>query len=290
MERERWLELYALAERLGRVYTQGVRYSVAAVVGVYLWAVIHDRPVSWACLPENWSSGLWRGRLPSQSSMSRRLRTEPVRQLMAAMEQALAQRQAPQSVKAIDSKPLVVGTHSKDKDAKHGRIAKGRSARGYKLHAVYDGRPVPAAWCVESMNVHDAVGATQLLPSLSGSGYLLGDSQYDSNRLYDLVGQRGLQLIAPRQKPNSRGLGHHYHSPFRLRSLALQQDPTGRALLAARGMIERLFSGLTSFGGGLAPLPAWVRTKHRVRLWVQAKLLVNALRILRRQPAQLASA
>ena len=86
MERERWLELYRVAQDLGRFYQQGVRYSVATIVSVYLWAVVHDRPVSWACRRENWDEGLWRGRLPSQSSMSRRLQSGPVQELLARTE------------------------------------------------------------------------------------------------------------------------------------------------------------------------------------------------------------
>jgi hypothetical protein len=39
------------------------------------------------------------------------------------------------------------------------------------------------------------------------------------------------------------------------------------------------FGNLTSFGGGLAPQPGWVRTHRRVRRWVQAKLTFNALRM-----------
>ena len=30
-------------------------------------------------------------------------------------------------------------------------------------------------------------------------------------------------------------------------------------------------------GGGLSPLPNWVRTPHRVALWVQAKMLILEL-------------
>jgi len=284
MERERWLELYGAVERLGRSYHQGVRYSVAAIVAVYLWAVIHDRPIVWACRRENWVEGFWRGRLPSQSTMSRRLESEPVQQLLAEAMGLLANFLPPQDVKVIDSKPLLVGAHSKDRDAKFGRIRKGIRARGYKLHVVFDGRLIPAAWCVEPLNKHDTTGAAQLIPQLSPGGYLVGDSAYDSNRLYDLAGEQGLQLVAPRQKPKSKGLGHHYQSPYRLRSIQLLSEPLGRELLAKRTAIERLFSGLTSFGGGLAPLPAWVRTLPRVRLWVQAKLLINAIRLKNLQP------
>jgi hypothetical protein len=46
-----------------------------------------------------------------------------------------------------------------------------------------------------------------------------------------------------------------------------------------RADIERDFSGLACFGGGLTTLPPWVRRIWRVRAWVMAKLLINAARI-----------
>ena len=45
-----------------------------------------------------------------------------------------------------------------------------------------------------------------------------------------------------------------------------------------RADIERRLGNLCCFGGGLAPLPAWVRTPHRVARWVAAKLVINGLR------------
>lgn len=296
MERERWLELYSLVQGLGRFYQQGVRYSAATIVGVYLWAVVHDRPVSWACRRENWDAGLWPGRLPSQSSMSRRLRSDAVQELLATAEETLRQRSLPSpaqspeatAVRSIDSKPLPVGCGSKDRAARRGRSGHGLFARGYRLHMIYDGRAVPAAWCLLSMNAHDTTAAAELIPRLREPGFLVGDGQYDSNRIYDLAGGHGQQLVAPKRK--GRGLGHHYQSPWRLRCQRLLAQPLGRELLAARSAIERAFSGLTSFGGGLGHLPAWVRTPKRVWLWVQAKLLINAVRILQRQHAMLSVA
>lgn len=52
-----------------------------------------------------------------------------------------------------------------------------------------------------------------------------------------------------------------------------------------RGRIERIFSSLTSFGGGLAPLPAWVRRIARVRRWVTAKVVIYNARVLLRLEA-----
>jgi hypothetical protein len=70
MERVRWLELYRLARELGKSFPGGVRYTSAVIVGVFLWAVLNDRPVSWACVREHWPKSLEFGRLPSQSVMS----------------------------------------------------------------------------------------------------------------------------------------------------------------------------------------------------------------------------
>jgi hypothetical protein len=279
MERERWEKLYRLARELGKGYQQGVRYSVVTIVGVFLWAVVHDRPVCWACQGKNWPASLRIGKLPSQSTMSRRLQSPQVRELLAAIEQAFRQ-PAVQWVKSIDSKPLGVSAYSKDRDAKWGRANKRQFMRGYKLHAINDGQAVPTAWGLEPMSTHDASAARKLVPHLTGSGYLLGDSQYDSNPLYDLVARHQHQLVAPKRYRGSRGLGHQRHSPWRLHSLELQQHSFGEALTCERDAIERCFGGLTSFGGGLAPLPSWVRGTHRVSLWVHAKILVNALRIL----------
>jgi hypothetical protein len=60
--------------------------------------------------------------------------------------------------------------------------------------------------------------------------------------------------------------------------------PFGKATHRFRNQIEREFGSLTSFGGGLVCLPAWVRRLPRVRNWVHAKLLVNAARWLAKQP------
>jgi hypothetical protein len=72
----------------------------------------------------------------------------------------------------------------------------------------------------------------------------------------------------------------HYQAPDRLRAIDLLKRPFGEALFALRGSVERGFGNATSFAGGLAPLPAWVRRSYRVHLWVWAKLLINGVRIV----------
>jgi hypothetical protein len=61
------------------------------------------------------------------------------------------------------------------------------------------------------------------------------------------------------------------------------RHPFGEARYRSRSFVEHCFGHLTSFGGGLGPLPSGVQRAHRVKRWVQAKLLINAVRALSRQ-------
>jgi hypothetical protein len=57
----------------------------------------------------------------------------------------------------------------------------------------------------------------------------------------------------------------------------------GQEIYRLRRDIERDYGVMTSFGGGLSPLPAWVRHQDRVWMWTAAKLVINAVRIVRNQ-------
>ena len=129
------------------------------------------------------------------------------------------------------------------------------------------------------MNINEDKVDEEMIPDLDGGGYLLGDGEYDANAVFDAAGAAGYQLLAPREQPEA-GLGHRYQSPYRLRCIELMKTSFGRGLYALRRGIERAFGNLTSFGGGLSPLPAWVRHLERVWQWVTAKLLINAMRII----------
>jgi hypothetical protein len=207
--------------------------------------------------------------------MSRRLQTTEVQRLLADMERRLARLSSGGWVMLVDGKPLLVGSHSKDPDAAWGRARRGW-AKGYKLHALYDGGTIPPAWDITPLNEAEPEVAARLVLSLRGSGgYLLGDKLYDSNPLHDAALAVGCQLVAERKRPQA-GLGHCRHSPGRLRSIELLRQEFGRALYAFRDQVERNFGWLTNHAAGLAPLPNWVRRIHRVRSWVQAKLIIHA--------------
>ena len=66
MEGELWNELYPVICILGKRFrARRVQISNTTVVLVYAWAVLHDRPVSWACQAANWPPEQRPSRLPS---------------------------------------------------------------------------------------------------------------------------------------------------------------------------------------------------------------------------------
>jgi len=281
MERELWPLLYRLVRETAKDFSQKyVQMQPWVLVAVMLWAALHDRPVSWACQRRHWSTTTLRPcRLPSASTMSRRIDSVGVALFWRALEQRLRDSAQPALVAFVDGKPLPIGGNGKDPDARFGHGA-GCIAKGYKLHAVWSTRPVPEAWEVTPLNVNEKAVAKDLVRQLLHGGYLLGDPNYDASYLYDAAFARGYQLVAPFRECKKPGSGKHYQSPHRRRSIAIMQSEYGKALYKARTAIERSFGHATSFAGGLQPLPAWVRGQERVRTWVWAKLIINAIRIL----------
>jgi hypothetical protein len=282
MERELWPILYRTVRAVGADFRQKyVQIPGWVLLLTALWAALHDRPLSWATDPDNWrTTRLHPYRIPSSATLSRRLDHIGLGLLWRAVEVRLRHTAAeyPGVVAFLDGKPLPVGGASKDREARPGR-AVGGFARGYKLHAIWSTRVVPEVWELTPLNESEPQVAHGLIPQLTAGGYLLADGNYDGSPLFDRAAGQGYQLVTP-LPTGTPGGGHHYQSPHRLRSLALMQTPFGQALYATRIAVEQSFGHATAFGGGLAPLPAWVRGRDRVRTWVWAKLLINAARII----------
>lgn len=284
MERELWPLLYPLLREVSKDFRQkDVTFQPWVIVAVLLWAALHDRSRAWACCWRNWSTTRRRPhRLPSESTLSRRAPDIAVGLLLRALEERIRSCQEPRLLAFLDGKPLLVGGPSKDPDAGFGQAA-GHKGKGYKLHAVWGGRALPEVWEVTALNVSEKVMARDLLGQIGGTVcYVLADGNFDANGLFDVAGERGTQLVVPMPDPNA-GKGHHYQSPYRLRCIELMRGEFGPALYEERRQIERSFGNAGSFGGGLGPLPNWVRRKQRVLTWVWAKLLINGVRILRNQ-------
>lgn len=275
MERELFRSLYIRVRSIGRHQGNArLTHTDWKIVMVFFWAVLHDRPVCWACSRTNWPSRVGDLCLPSASTMSRRLRRDSVIALIDAVEKSLQDaQQSDQPIGLIDSKPLPIGSGTKDPDARAGFAGCG-IAKGYKLHAICDTRRIPVVWCVRPMNENDAPVALQLIGRLAPRRYgrIVGDNAYDKNVVYDTAGERGWQMYAPRRQ--GEGLGHRVHSPYRLMAQCARSDEWKEELEQARIDVERFFAHLTSGHLGLQRLPSWVRRHHRVRRWVQAKIII----------------
>jgi hypothetical protein len=258
------------------------------IVKVHYWSVLHDKPITWACQMKNWP--IWRrrracGPLPSEATVSRRLRTPSVRQLLHRLERRVIAPKQPGLSWIIDGKPLVIGNCSKDRQAGYGRAAGGK-AKGYKMHAIVDPQDGVAAWRLAPMNKDERVMAQRLLKAAAIQGYVAADSNYDSNKVHQLCDELSqernpLQLIARRRYGPEHGTGHRQQAAGRLHSMLLTENPYpafADQLLHDRGKIERAFGKLTNWSYGLLGLPPWVRTHRRVHRWVQAKLVLTALK------------
>jgi len=284
MEHQLWKAIVAILATIDKARkTTDFDFSDEDIALVYYWSVIHDRPVSWACCRKNWPIHLRKRKrqLPSQSTMSRRMRKPSVIALLGALERRVVAPKEPGLFWMLDGKPLPIGGCSKDRQAGYGRAA-AAMAKGYKVHAILASDGSVATWRVAPMNTDERVIAGRMLRTVAIQGYVVADSNYDSNKLHKVCGERDqLQLVTRRRYGPGYGTGHRKQTAGRLRSIALTENPNpafANQLLTDRDEIERRFAQLTNWGGGLSCLPAWVRTHARVRLWVQAKLVLGALK------------
>lgn len=281
MEGTIWKRLVELLKGIAKRSSSVLHlHSDAQIVRVVLWAALHDRPISWAVRKANWPIHERRQSLPSNSTVSRRCKDRGVKTLLRQMEeQAFRLTAVATLVAVLDGKSLPIGGCSKDKQAGYGRAA-ACMAKGYKLHMLLGINGSLLEWRLAPMNKDERVMAKRLIRSAGHRGYVLGDGNFDSNPLHAVCTEVGdTQLVAPRRR--GRGLGHARHDPGRLRSVEMLEGPCrefGRGLMELRDTIERFFAWLTNWGGSLTCLPAWARTHHRVHRWVQAKLLINALK------------
>lgn len=282
MEHQLWNAIVAVLATLDKPRNSvAFEFSDEDIVKVFYWAVIHDRPMSWAVQRRNWPIHLRKKPLPSNTTMSRRLRTESVRALLNALEQRVVAPQQPGLFWMIDGKPLSISGCSKDKQAGYGRAANCK-AKGYKIHAIVGSDGTIASWRVAPMNKDERVMAERMVRTAPIQGYLVADSNYDSNKLHEACLKRDqLQLVTRRRYGPNHGTGHRKQSSGRLRAIELTENPKpafATNLLHDRNEIERRFANLTNWGGGLTCLPPWVRTHRRVHRWVQAKLVLTAVK------------
>mgnify|MGYP002783711474 CR=1 FL=1 len=259
-------ELDDLRWRVGR---HGRQFTHARVARAFLWTVLCDRPLAWLDTTSGRLPSLFTGprAFPTSSTVSRRLRDPLLHWLLEDLLYGLRFSAAEPDYFVLDSKALPVSPYSKDAHATtgHGRC---ETQRGYKLHLLTDNRQRVWSWQVLPMHV-DEVDALRLLLSRVAdrrgarmSGVILTDTGY-ALASREFADAHGFTLVCPFDR-NAR-------DPVEAR---WQKGDHVR-----RDSIERFFGNLSTFGGGLQGLPSWVRTLHRVRLWVLGKLIINAARL-----------
>jgi hypothetical protein len=249
------------------------RFSAGEILLVMLWAVLHDRPMRWACQAENWPTERRPPRLPHPSTLSRRRRQPNLQALLIRCHEKLVECLTADTARGtcvIDGMPLTISDFSKDPDARNGRAYR-HWGRGYKLHIVFDAQGVVLRFEVSSLNVNERVPAKRLLPGLERyARRILADGNYDGRPLHQCLEGRPLKLYTPLINKTAGPRTH----PRRLRLKRLMAKPIAARLERARDQIERQLGLLGNLGFGFKGLPNWVRRLHRVTDWMSLKLLL----------------
>lgn len=275
-----WKVVYQTIRSVDRTVVRSGRrpcFADTLIVAMYLWSVWHDRPLCWAAQRTSYSSLFRPRRLPSRSQFCRRIKSPRCMALLRGVCARLAECDDHDDVRMtfLDGRALRVQSHSKDPDAKSGH-APGGFARGYKLHALAGKNGRFLGIRVTPLNVAEKRVAEELIEAHRPQGLLLADGNYDSGRLYDYAWERGGILMTPLRK--NAGGGHRPQSSARMFAKKLWAYG-GEPLYKLRKAIERYFGQLSAFGGGLSPLPAWVRRLDRVERWVLGKITIYHARL-----------
>lgn len=288
MDRETWTVLIEAsriaAGRMPKPSRKPV-YPDLLVLRVWLWAGMHDRPLSWACSRENYNGRLFRPRkLPSISRLSRRVRSARFARLRAIFRSVMTGRAKGLPLSFIDGKALPVGEHSTDPDARDGVVTHTRFRKGYRLHARVNSAGFIEQYRVTPLNEGEARIARRLVRHVPRGGLVLADANYDSRHLYGATERRGAWLFTPVKGKARKARTFRRMPELRRQAVVLWRDnpETASELMNLRASIERRFGNMVSFGGGLCHLPAWVRQLHRVKLWVDAKIAVYHARLIAR--------
>lgn len=270
------------APRMGR----RCRFSDQQIVKMYLWSVWHDRPLCWACNRTHYHHGFHPKQVPSISQFCRRVKMPRIQTMLQYVNDYLTRTETPSRLSFFDGKSLPISDYSCDPDARIGYGA-GKFQRGYKLHAWATSEEKIPCFTVRPLNEGEAKVARELVVKIPKSSWVLADTNYDSSVLYTVVAERGSQLFTPlkghsqcKRRLQRMGVGRR-----RVVHMWNQRKSMCTRLLHLRDQIERIFSALTCFGGGLTTLPPWVRHLDRVTRWVTAKIAIYHARLYCRKEA-----
>lgn len=263
-------------------------YGDELILKMFFWSVAHDRPLCWACRRNSYSRIMRPRAIPSVSQFCKRLKSPRIEAIIRRVHELLAGLDEPIALAYIDGKALPISESSKDPDARSGR-GNGRFSLGYKLHALGDSYGRIRALVIRPLNEGESpIAREHLVKHISPGALVLADGNYDGRELYTQVGEQGACLLTPQKKNKRTDAALRKTSPERRAAIEFWRDEPKLAwtIYGWRSGIERIFSALSCYGGGLGPLPAWVRRLERVDRWVTAKVaLYNARVLLRMDPS-----
>lgn len=287
-----WRIIYQAIGKATRTFKPDRRqtYADRLIVAMYFWAVLHDRAMSWACDRSHYHS-LFRPRhLPSVSQFHRRIKSPRVQLILQRVHGELAGVDSPTATLIVDGKSLPINPVTRDPDARWGHtFGRKQLGIGYKLHAYVTEDQRILCWCVRPLNEYEATIATLMLdylPPASQRTLILGDANYDTHDFYKAVSHHGAKLLTGlRREPAKHPVTLRQMGTDRREALKLyeQKRPLVRMTMRTRPVVERTFANATNHGGGLGPLPAFVRRLPRVRRWVGAKIALYHARLKARK-------
>jgi hypothetical protein len=324
LDRDTWqfvLDSVRRAARLIKKGPPGARrplYPNWLIVAMYLWAVWHDRCLSWACVR---APALQRAdlpptprKLPSISQFTRRIKTDACQQILQHVHNDLATRARHRRAVAAElhGRQAGIGQRavSKDPDAARGHISSGGYGKGYKMHAYITQRRRILVWCLSPLNTDEKTVARELLlptlpPAIDSRCQLtLVDSNYDAAPLYKafanarddhgcscghalLAPVRGRQFIADpggqRHPGTICNMGPQRYEAVRMWE---RHPDLVRFVMKQRNNAEGVFSVLAVALGLSATLPSFVRRIHRVRPWIGGKIILYHARLLAQEHAE----
>lgn len=247
MEGQVWKIVWSLAPD-DQPSSRRFRYSDREIL-VVVWAILHDRPMCWACQRCNWPPGIRPARLAHPSTVSRRWRREDLQQQARLWHRRMVmQLKGTSGYAAIDGRGLTLGGCSKDPDARSGRAA-GGMGKGYKFHAMVGTRHEILDYLVRPLNIAEQKVAVDLLRRAPRTvTRVVGDTNYDSMNLHRVAADYGRRLYTP-----------------------LRQNRVGRrAQAGALAFAPSLGPSCRSTSVGWARWDrAHIRTSEQRRAWIQ---------------------
>lgn len=285
MDKDVWSNVVAAINEACREVEPRVRrpqYSDCLIVKMFLWGVMHDRPLCWSACRSSYGAIFRPRKLPSNSQFCRRVAEARTQTIIKIASLLLAQRLHRGAVVRLDGKPLTMSKWTLDKDAKRG-WGVGEMQQGYKLHAAVAEEGQILSYYICPLNESEPrVAHEHLIDAAVRPGDLvIADANYDSRRLHRQISSIGGQLITPLKNgpPTAPSCRKQPPSRQKLIFLATRQKAEHRRLLRMRNRIESTFGTLSCTSGLLGPLQAWVRTLDRVRRWVAAKITLYHARL-----------